>query len=145
MNIQDAIDIIESIAGVTDESTPAGEAWDVILKYICNPAPQPLVNCKAVASPIELRSTVMGLGQMGMFVAAQRVERAAELLQHQHPQPVAVSERPWEKEAGWRDLDGECWWCPPDGPPYWSFANPAMVYGGWVLPANALPTPQGKP
>jgi hypothetical protein len=60
---------------------------------------------------------------------------------HPTPQPVAVSERPWEKETGWLDLDGECWWCPPDGTPYWSLANPAMVYGGWVLPANALPTP----
>ena len=73
-----------------------------------------------------------------------RILRVAYLLQRQHPQPVAVSERPWEKEAGWRDLDGECWWCPPDGPPYWSLANPAMVYGGWVLPFNALPLPQGK-
>jgi hypothetical protein len=55
--------------------------------------------------------------------------------------PVAVSERPWEK-GGWTDLDGECWWCPPDGPAYWSMANPAMVYGGWLLPAHALPVPQ---
>jgi hypothetical protein len=61
------------------------------------------------------------------------------------PQPVAVSERPWEKETGWLDLDGECWWCPPDGTPYWSLANPAMVYGGWVLPANALPLPEAQP
>jgi hypothetical protein len=55
-------------------------------------------------------------------------------------EPVPVSERPWEK-GGWLDLDGECWWCPPDGPAYWSMANPAMVYGGWVLPAHALPVP----
>lgn len=33
------------------------------------------------ASLIELRSTVMALGQMGMPVAAQRVERAADLLE----------------------------------------------------------------
>jgi hypothetical protein len=56
--------------------------------------------------------------------------------------PVAVAERPWEK-GGWTDLDGECWWCPPDGPAYWSMANPAMVYGGWLLPAHAIPLPQG--
>ncbi len=55
--------------------------------------------------------------------------------------PVAVSERPWEK-GGWTDLDGECWWCPPDGPAYWSMANPAMVYGGWLLPASAILLPQ---
>ena len=57
--------------------------------------------------------------------------------------PVAVSERPWEK-GGWTDLDGECWWCPPDGPAYWSMANPAMVYGGWLLPAHAIPLPQAE-
>ena len=56
------------------------------------------------------------------------------------PEPVAVSERPWEK-GGWTDLDGECWWYPPDGPAYWSMANPAMVYGGWLLPAHAIPFP----
>jgi hypothetical protein len=56
-------------------------------------------------------------------------------------EPVPVAERPWEREKGWRDLDGECWWCPPDGPPYWQMANPAMVYGGWLLPPRALPLP----
>ena len=30
----------------------------------------------------------------------------------------------------------------PDGPAYWSMANPAMVYGGWLLPAHAIPLPQ---
>jgi hypothetical protein len=55
-------------------------------------------------------------------------------------EPVPVAERPWERE-GWRDPDGECWWCPPDGPPYWQMANPAMVYGGWLLPHHALPLP----
>jgi hypothetical protein len=56
--------------------------------------------------------------------------------------PVPVAERPWERECGWLDLDGECWWCPPEGPPYWQMANPAMVYGGWLLPARAMPVPQ---
>ena len=60
-----------------------------------------------------------------------------------HPtiEPVPVAERPWEREKGWNDPDGECWWCPPDGPPYWQMANPAMVYGGWLLPHHALPLP----
>jgi hypothetical protein len=56
-------------------------------------------------------------------------------------EPVPVSERPWEREKGWNDPDGECWWCPPDGPPYWQMANPAMVYGGWLLPHHAMPIP----
>ena len=34
MDILTAIDVIESISGVTDESTPAGEAWEVILSAI---------------------------------------------------------------------------------------------------------------
>lgn len=37
MNISDAIGIIESLAGVTDESTPAGEAWAVIERNIYSP------------------------------------------------------------------------------------------------------------
>jgi hypothetical protein len=54
--------------------------------------------------------------------------------------PVPVAKRPWERE-GWCDAEGECWWCPPEGPAYWSMANPAMVYGGWLLPHNAMPLP----
>ena len=34
MNISDAINIMESVAGVTDESTPTGEAWAAILRHI---------------------------------------------------------------------------------------------------------------
>jgi hypothetical protein len=84
----------------------------------------------------------------------KRAERAATvhglravLAHYAHPtiEPVPVSERPWEREKGWRDLDGECWWCPPDGPPYWQMANPAMVYGGWLLPPHALPLPTPTP
>jgi hypothetical protein len=63
-------------------------------------------------------------------------------------EPVPVAERPWEREKGWRDPDGECWWCPPDGPLYWQMANPAMVYGGWLLPHHAIPVPgaeEGQP
>jgi hypothetical protein len=56
-------------------------------------------------------------------------------------EPVPVAQRPWEREKGWRDPDGECWWCPPDGPLYWQMANPAMVYGGWLLPPHAIPVP----
>jgi hypothetical protein len=75
---------------------------------------------------------------------AQLVTFATALItRYAHPtiKPVPVSERPWEREKGWRDPDGECWWCPPDGPLYWQMANPAMVYGGWLLPHHALPLP----
>ena len=76
-----------------------------------------------------------GVAQPPAAQPAQVAAPAGELV------PVPVSERPWEK-GGWTDLDGECWWYPPDGPAYWSMANPAMVYGGWLLPAHAIPLPQ---
>ena len=34
MNIETAIDVIESLSGTTDESTPAGEAWATILSFL---------------------------------------------------------------------------------------------------------------
>jgi len=72
------------------------------------------------------------------------MRRALELWGRPAIEPVPVAERPWEREKGWRDPDGECWWCPPDGPLYWQMANPAMVYGGWLLPAHALPVPYAE-
>jgi hypothetical protein len=79
--------------------------------------------------------------------AYARAVIAADRTRYARPtiEPVPVAERPWEREKGWRDLDGECWWCPPDGPPYWQMANPAMVYGGWLLPPHALPLPTPTP
>ena len=44
------------------------------------PTPQPVAG-EVAAALIELRSTVMGLDQMKMYVAAQRVGRAADLLE----------------------------------------------------------------
>jgi hypothetical protein len=34
MDLSTAIDVIESCAGFTDESTPVGEAWAVVLRYL---------------------------------------------------------------------------------------------------------------
>lgn len=74
--------------------------------------------------------------------AAVIQQQAAELaMLRQEAVPVPVDERPWENKPGWLDPDGECWWCPSDGPAYWSMVNPAMVYGGWLLPAHAIPVP----
>jgi hypothetical protein len=39
MDIVTAVDVIESVAGITDESTSAGEAWAVVLSYIEKPRP----------------------------------------------------------------------------------------------------------
>ena len=57
------------------------------------------------------------------------------------PQPVAVSERPWERD-GWCDAEGRCYgW---DGDYWWMVKNPGAVretITHW-LPANALPIPE---
>jgi hypothetical protein len=37
MNIEEAIDVIESVSGFTDESTPVGEAWQEVLAYLYRP------------------------------------------------------------------------------------------------------------
>lgn len=39
MDLQTAIDVIESVTGTTDESTPVGEAWAEILRQL-HPRPQ---------------------------------------------------------------------------------------------------------
>lgn len=59
--------------------------------------------------------------------------------------PVAVSERPWERE-GWCDDEGRCWCMSSlDGPPpRWWLVRPEPLSDGWVLPAHTLPLPQGE-
>jgi hypothetical protein len=54
-------------------------------------------------------------------------------------QPVAVSERPWERE-GWCDAEGRCWWFNRAGIPEWQLASDGP-YGDFSLPHNALPVP----
>ena len=94
----------------------------------------------------ELVEWLMTLRQLRHIASSfdNKLSRIVALLQQRHPAPVAVSERPWERQPGWLDPDGECWWCPPRGPAYWQMANPAMAYGGWVFPAPALPLPAGE-
>jgi hypothetical protein len=156
VNIQDAIDVIESVAGFTDESTPVGEAWLEVLSFIHRPTtlaqPEPEgVTDEGIPQWSEgvcgdgaaiLRDGVM----MPIEEVVASLNRAEILTRFTRPtiEPVPVAERPWEREKGWRDPDGECWWCPPDGPPYWQMANPAMVCGGWLLPPHALPIPAPK-
>lgn len=84
-----------------------------------------------------------------LHMTAQDLARAAELLQRQYPQPVPVSERPWERD-GWCDENGWCWfgWAaepglPPDAS--WSFCRPSERDTATVsLPHNALPPPSGE-
>jgi hypothetical protein len=114
------------------------------------PTPQPPADGEVGYALLELRSLVMGLGYAGMHVDAQRLERAADLLERQHPQPVAVSERPWERE-GWCDDEGRCWLrrrYEKDGVT-WRLMAPASlfddvisIYYAEALPFNALPAPE---
>jgi hypothetical protein len=113
--------------------------------------PEPPVAGEVAAALIELRSTVMALDQLKMYVAAQRVKRAADLLQHQHPQPVAVSERlPVPEDC---DAEGRCWWLKDRANPEHDLLLPTwhlqrqgpagssfFRFTHW-LPAHALPAP----
>jgi hypothetical protein len=78
-------------------------------------------------------------------MTARQLTRAAELLQ-QRPEPVPVSERPWERE-GFCDVESCCWaigqrdaWCRVYVPGR-DWGNPAYTY---CLPATALPLPAGE-
>ena len=57
------------------------------------------------------------------------------------PEPVPVSERPWEREE-WCDEQGRCWWFNP-ADPVWVFDHPGYCpnSGAFLLPAHALPLP----
>jgi hypothetical protein len=55
-------------------------------------------------------------------------------------QPVAVAERPWERE-GWCDAEGRCWWFNHAGIPEWQLASDGP-YGDFSLPHHALPLPK---
>jgi hypothetical protein len=59
VSIQDAIDVIESVSGFTDESTPVGEAWLEVLSFIhCRPTAQtkpPTLKEQELAALIEER------------------------------------------------------------------------------------------
>jgi hypothetical protein len=104
--------------------------------------PEPPVASEVAAALIELRSTVMALDQLKMYVAAQRVKRAADLLQHQHPQPVAVSERlPGPEDC---DAEGRCWWYGEGGDMVgWTLDAEGLSYyrAKYWLSAQALPVP----
>ena len=59
--------------------------------------------------------------------------------------PVAVSERPWDRD-GWSDEEGQCWMGDPGGGgfiPSWRLCRPEDAPNMQAsLPANALPLPQ---
>ena len=66
---------------VRDDNNESHSLVDRARALLAQPEPQPPVAGEVAAALIELRSTVMGLDQMKMYVAAQRVKRAADLLE----------------------------------------------------------------
>ena len=95
--------------------------------YVLDPSPEALASFKAAGPGI---------------IEALPAERTALV---PVAQPVAVSERPWERE-GWCDEQGRCWWTAnkpgPLPPSWWMVSIPQSCTDGIMLPANALPTPE---
>ena len=96
MNIQDAIDVIESVAGFTDETTPVGEAWLEVLSYVNRrtaPTPQP-------EPPTDQE---LALRELGDAYDKERIDdttfdtikRALETLPNDRPIPAPQSGLPW--------------------------------------------------
>jgi hypothetical protein len=79
VNIQDAIDVIESVAGFTDESTPVGDAWAEVLSYVYRPR-RP---SSALAQP--------ELCDLHREMVAESVARRARVALAQ-PEPVAPTD-----------------------------------------------------
>ena len=126
------------------------------------PTPQPPADAEAAELAAELRHFVAGYQQMrGLdpehvysihrgdameaHLRVSRLSRIAELLGRPTPQPVAVSEHPWERD-GWCDEQGRCWWTAnkpgPMPPSWWMVSIPQSCTDGIMLPAHALPTPE---
>jgi hypothetical protein len=76
---------------------------------------------------------------LGDAIAAGRAALAAEP-PAPAAVPVAVAERPWERE-GWCDVEGRCWWFNRAGIPEWQLAD-GGPYGDFCLPHWAIPDPQ---
>ena len=91
----------------------------------------------------QLVEAANGAAAMGWDQHAQRILRAAELLQRHVVVPVAVSER--LPEAGDCDAEGRCWWrSHAVGGPYWHLWHRQRwtpIDTHW-LPAHALPLPE---
>lgn len=97
--------------------------------------------------------TMEGIGALPETELQERLDRAATLIQQQAAElaplrtgvvPVAVSERPWERE-GWCDEQGRCWFLSHRFLT-WSLQSPPVAFPRRIahlhsLPAYALPLP----
>ena len=98
MDLNTAIDVIESVAGFTDADTSVGEAWAVVVAQL-KPAPAPAGEVGELIEGLKMISD--GMDAMGHESDSWFVARAADLLEQRQsvPLPVTVSERlPWSTE-----------------------------------------------
>lgn len=104
-----------------------------------------VINPDKEALAVSMAADLAGPGRIELLPDDAQIIKPAE-----HPQPVPVIERPWERE-GWCDEQGRCWLRrkhEEDGVT-WRLMAPASVfddampiYYAEALPANALPTPR---
>ena len=87
---------------------------------------------------VEIQSMWLACSNPGVFARAVLARWGRPI-----PQPIPVSERPWERE-GWCDAEGRCYgW---DGDYWWMVGNPGSANETIThcLPHWALPLPQSK-
>jgi hypothetical protein len=116
------------------------------------PAPTPASDGEreALAAWLQIQAALLrnvytipaGLSCAAASRQAALLESATTLLRQPAPAavPVAVSERPWEREGWLHPEEGWCWWsaCVTS----WYRRGPSTVYGGSMLPHWAMPVPQ---
>jgi hypothetical protein len=129
----------------------ARQAWKVAAQPPApTPAPASDEEREKLASWLENHAAHLrkmeSIGALGETELTPALERAATLLRQPAPAvvPVAVAERPWERE-GWCDADGRCWWSHgPTPTARWSLLPMDGMDDarGWLLPHWAIPIPQ---
>ena len=143
MDLNTAIDVIESVAGFADADTSVGEAWAVVMAQL-NAAPTPAGEVADETRYLtkELRDQADDLSpSLELFGL---IHRAADLLEQRHPAPVPVAER----LPGLEDCDAEhyCWRWNTIGR-LWArqpLARSWYEFESHWLPATALPLPSGE-
>lgn len=89
-------------------ATAVGDTWD-LYEDAPKPVTQPAEGevAKLVAT-LEREADAEEKRDRTAWITADELRRCAELLRQRSPQPVWVSECPWERD-GWCDKRGRCW------------------------------------
>jgi hypothetical protein len=94
VNIQDAIDVIESVSGFTDQSTPVGEAWLEVLSFIHRPAALAQPEPEDLTGPAleDLRIIELLLKEHKSVACTFYIRRALEALPNNNNNPAIAAE-----------------------------------------------------